>query len=435
MHHSCVCLALAAPGHRTTLVQTFSALIDRQGRVDQGGEGAGQMRVGDFIAGLASLHFPHHDAAIPQAGQVVGNIGPAQAQVPGQLGRVTWPLQEGHEDARPGRVSHRSANPVHHVEAESNSQHATTIQPGLNYQKWIMPTPIPKESRLRRMTRCAHEHRPAERSAYGTSLLLVFWPVQDVPGWITVVFASQREGCASGGASEGPTDSTRRSCRICRLVGTSCTPSAWRCEVRARSWGSRLRGEQVGQQCLDSVADVVAHLANGIDVLACGVGECPVFIAIAGEERAGITAAHGDDHVRCLYGLGGEDLGSLIGDVDTDLGHGLDRDRVYRLRGGRAGGADFDLPIGQGGEEAGCHLGTSSVVDADEHDAGAVRHGLSFSGWGTFGATRFDGAARVSASFEGKGLARLSPSASLQSALYWLTGYCPGSCSVRCRGV
>src|SRR5690625_4375705 len=73
------------------------------------------------------------------------------------------------------------------------------------------------------------------------------------------------------------------------------------------------------------------------------------------------------------------------GEGENDLGHGPDGDRGYRLRGGRAGGADFDLPVGQGGEEAGCHLGTASVVDADEHDGGAVRHGFSFSGWGHSG--------------------------------------------------
>ena len=99
MHHSCDCFALAATGHRAAHLQAFGALIDRQGDVDQCGEGAGQMRVGDLIAGLASLDFPHHNAAIPQAGQVVGNVGAAQPQVPGKLGRVAWPHQQGHEDA------------------------------------------------------------------------------------------------------------------------------------------------------------------------------------------------------------------------------------------------------------------------------------------------------------------------------------------------
>lgn len=41
------------------------------------------------------------------------------------------------------------------------------------------------------------------------------------------------------------------------------------------------------------------------------------------ETPGSVAAAHGDDHVGALDGVGGEDLRSLVGDVDSDLGHGL----------------------------------------------------------------------------------------------------------------
>lgn len=43
--------------------------------------------------------------------------------------------------------------------------------------------------------------------------------------------------------------------------------------------------------------DIVTDGANRIDAVARGVIEFPVLISFAGKERAGITAAHGNDHV------------------------------------------------------------------------------------------------------------------------------------------
>ena len=49
--------------------------------------------------------------------------------------------------------------------------------------------------------------------------------------------------------------------------------------------------------------------------------------------------------------------------------HRLDRGGVDLVGGFGSGGADLDPVAGEVGEEAGGHLGTAGVVDADEQDA------------------------------------------------------------------
>src|SRR5690606_972421 len=108
------------------------------------------------------------------------------------------------------------------------------------------------------------------------------------------------------------------------------------------------------------------------DALAGRVVQHPVLVPLAGEEGADVPAPHGDDGVGGLDCLGGEDLRLLGGDVDADLGHGLDRHRVDLVGGHGPGGADLDPPTGEGGREARGHLGAAGVVDADEQNAGAI---------------------------------------------------------------
>ena len=50
--------------------------------------------------------------------------------------------------------------------------------------------------------------------------------------------------------------------------------------------------------------------------------------ALAGKDRARVPAPHGDHHVGGPYGLGGEHLGCLGGDVDADFAHRRDHGRV-----------------------------------------------------------------------------------------------------------
>ena len=60
-----------------------------------------------------------------------------------------------------------------------------------------------------------------------------------------------------------------------------------------------LRGleSEAADELLDAVADLVADGADGVDALAGGVVERPVLVALAGEDRAGVAAAHRDDDV------------------------------------------------------------------------------------------------------------------------------------------
>src|SRR5690606_32324297 len=93
-----------------------------------------------------------------------------------------------------------------------------------------------------------------------------------------------------------------------------------------------------------------------------------------GEDRACVAAAHGDDDVGGLDGVGGEDLGLLGADVDAVFEHGVDGDGVDLVGGGGAGGPDLDGSAGQGAQVPGGHLGAAGVVDADEQ-GGRLRGG------------------------------------------------------------
>lgn len=67
--------------------------------------------------------------------------------------------------------------------------------------------------------------------------------------------------------------------------------------------------EELAHQLFDATTDIVADGPYGVDALASGVVELPVFVALSGEERAGVATTHGDHDVRGLHRLGGEDLG------------------------------------------------------------------------------------------------------------------------------
>jgi hypothetical protein len=58
----------------------------------------------------------------------------------------------------------------------------------------------------------------------------------------------------------------------------------------------------------------------------CRVVDFPVFLALAGEIRTDVAAAHRNDHRGGLRRLGSEDLRLRLGDMDADLRHDLDRD-------------------------------------------------------------------------------------------------------------
>ena len=102
------------------------------------------------------------------------------------------------------------------------------------------------------------------------------------------------------------------------------------------------------------------------------VRQDPVLIALAGEHRARVAAAHGDHDVGRAHDLVRPGLRVLPRDVDADLGHRRDRGGVHliaRLGAARPG----DRPVaGQLAEVAQGHLRATGVVGAQEEDDGAM---------------------------------------------------------------
>jgi hypothetical protein len=102
---------------------------------------------------------------------------------------------------------------------------------------------------------------------------------------------------------------------------------------------------QFADEIFDSAPDFVSDWPYGVDSFA--VFEYPVFVALAGVERAGVAAAHGDRDVVSLHRFVGEDLRLLGGDVDTDFGHSGYGGRVDAVCWFGAGRADVDSALGR----------------------------------------------------------------------------------------
>lgn len=86
--------------------------------------------------------------------------------------------------------------------------------------------------------------------------------------------------------------------------------------------------EDLVDQYLHSVTDLVADSPHGLERLPGWVGEVPVLVTLAWEDRACFAAAHRDYYVGVLDGFSGEDLRGLSGDVDADLAHRLEAHRI-----------------------------------------------------------------------------------------------------------
>src|SRR3954470_20825873 len=135
---------------------------------------------------------------------------------------------------------------------------------------------------------------------------------------------------------------------------------------------------QLGDQLLDPALDLVPDRANAVEVVAGRVVKIPVEVALAGEDRAHVAAAHGDQYIGGLGGVPVQFAGCVGGDVDADLAHGFDGDRVDLVGGFAAGRADLDGVAGQVAQPAGGHLGAAGVVHAHEQDGGlAARRAAS----------------------------------------------------------
>jgi len=81
------------------------------------------MRIGNDIPRLPTLGFSHHDAAVPQARQMIRHVRSGQPELAGQLSGIGRPLQQSHKKPGTGRVRHRPTQPIHHVQTRSDGQH------------------------------------------------------------------------------------------------------------------------------------------------------------------------------------------------------------------------------------------------------------------------------------------------------------------------
>lgn len=86
------------------------------------------MRIRDLVTGLPPLRLSDDDAAVAQAREVIRDVRPRQFESPRQNRRIAGAIQQREKNARTGRIGHRPSEPVHHVDARSNSQHTLTIQ-------------------------------------------------------------------------------------------------------------------------------------------------------------------------------------------------------------------------------------------------------------------------------------------------------------------
>ncbi len=82
---------------------------------------------------------------------------------------------------------------------------------------------------------------------------------------------------------------------------------------------------QLFEQPSHPFLDLVADGPDRVEVLAGRVLQNPLLVAAAGEDRARVTAAHGDHGVGGLDDLVGPRLGGvLVRDVDAHFGHRRD---------------------------------------------------------------------------------------------------------------
>src|ERR1019366_685594 len=126
--------------------------------------------------------------------------------------------------------------------------------------------------------------------------------------------------------------------------------------------------KDLAEQGRDAGLDVVADRPDHLDGLAGGVGDFPVFVPFAGEDRTGVTAAHRDDHIGGADDVVGQGFGEGFGELDPPFGQRLDGQGADLLVGLRAGGTDVDLLGGQVLGQGCGHLGAAGVVDTDEQD-------------------------------------------------------------------
>ena len=74
-------------------------------------QGRREVGVGDLVAGLTSLERRDHEAAAPQARQVVRDVGPREPERPGELCRIARTVEQRDQQPAPGGVGQRTPDP------------------------------------------------------------------------------------------------------------------------------------------------------------------------------------------------------------------------------------------------------------------------------------------------------------------------------------
>src|SRR5258708_34906504 len=82
-----------------------------------------------------------------------------------------------------------------------------------------------------------------------------------------------------------------------------------------------LHAGQLLDEGVDAVSNLIANRPDLFECLAGRVVEFPVLVVLAGQERAGVAAAHRDDDIGSQDELVGPWLGELSRYVDAYLGH------------------------------------------------------------------------------------------------------------------
>ena len=123
---------------------------------------------------------------------------------------------------------------------------------------------------------------------------------------------------------------------------------------------------ELGDERLDAQLDVVADLSHDLDRLVGGVSDLPVLIALAGVHGAGVTAAHGHDHVSRANDLIGQRLRELGVNVDAYLLHDPDNGGLDLLAGQRSRRAHADPAVREVVRERRGDLRAPGVEHADE---------------------------------------------------------------------
>jgi MFS family permease len=93
----------------------------------------------------------------------------------------------------------------------------------------------------------------------------------------------------------------------------------------------RPRGQSLGDGCVvelvdklsDQAGDLIAGRADLVKRAALGIGQVPVDVALAGDERARVAAAHRHDNIGLDGELGREPLRASVRQVDPELAHDL----------------------------------------------------------------------------------------------------------------